>query len=66
MENKILCVRFKKASKMQYIDPLKFGFRVGDMIIANTENGEEMARVVKIIEREELPKNAEVSNIIKS
>lgn len=65
MENKILGVRFKKTGKLQYMNPLKFGFRLGDMIIASTENGEEMARVVKIIEKEELPASAEVKDIIK-
>lgn len=65
MEDKIIAVRFKKTGQLYYFNPLKFGFRLGDNIIAETERGEELGKVVKIIEKKNLPKNAEVKNIIK-
>lgn len=61
----ILGVRFKKTGKLCYVNPLKFGFRVGDMVIANSDRGEEIGRVVKIIKKEDLPENAIVEDIIK-
>ncbi len=61
----ILAVRFKKTGKLQYFNPLKFGFRIGDMIIANTERGEEIGRVVKILKKEEVPSEVTVQDIIK-
>lgn len=64
MDN-IIGVRFKKTGKLCYFNPLKFGFRLGDNIIANTERGEEIGRVVKLLKKEDLPKNATVSDIIK-
>lgn len=65
MEDKIIAVRFKKTGKLYYFSPLKFGFRVGDNIIASTERGEELGRVVKILEKTDLPKDEEVKDIIK-
>ncbi|MCX8075279.1 MAG: stage 0 sporulation protein [Clostridia bacterium] len=63
--DKILGVRFKKTGKLCYFNPLKFGFRIGDMIIANTERGEEIGRVVKIIDKEQISKDIVVQDIIK-
>lgn len=63
--DKILGVRFKKTGKLHYLNPLKFGFRVGDKVIANTTNGEEIGRVVKIFEGLDLPENVEITDIIK-
>lgn len=65
MENKIIGVRFKKTGKLVYLDPIKFGFKIGDLVIANTEKGEEIARVVKIIDRDILPKDTVVEKVIK-
>lgn len=61
----VLGVRFKKTGKLQYFNPLKFGFRIGDMVVANTERGEEIGRVVKILSRDELSKDIQIDNIIK-
>lgn len=65
MGEKILGVRFKKTGKLVYLDPLKYGFRVGDSIIANTERGEEIGRVVKIIDRNTMPADLKIDKIIK-
>lgn len=64
MEN-IIGVRFRKTGKLYYFNPLQFGFRIGDSIIANTERGEELGRVVKILKKEELKEDVEIKNIIK-
>ncbi|MEG2610462.1 MAG: regulatory iron-sulfur-containing complex subunit RicT [Bacilli bacterium] len=64
MEN-VIGVRFKKTGKLYYFDPLHYGFRIGDNVIANTERGEEMGRVVKILKFEELATNIQIHEIIK-
>ncbi|MEG2348751.1 MAG: regulatory iron-sulfur-containing complex subunit RicT [Clostridia bacterium] len=63
--DKIIGVRFRKTGKLYYFDPMHFGFRVGDSIIADTERGEELGRVVKIIDEKDCPKNIEIQKIIK-
>lgn len=65
MEDKVIGVRFKKTGKLVYLDPLKFGFRLGDSIIANTERGEEIGRVVKIVDKNTLPSDVTIDKIIK-
>ena len=49
--DKIIAVRFKKTGKLVYLNPLKYIFKVGDTIIANTERGEEIGRVVKLLDK---------------
>jgi cell fate regulator YaaT (PSP1 superfamily) len=61
----ILVVRFRKTGKLVYMNPLKFGFRVGDCVIAETEKGQEIGRIVKIVAETELPQGTEVKNIIR-
>lgn len=65
MENKVIGVRFKRTGKLFYFNPLDFGFRIGDNIIAETDRGEELGRVVKIVDKDRMPKNVEIKNIIK-
>lgn len=65
MEDKIIAVRFKKTGKLYYFNPLKFGFRIGDNIIAETERGEELGRVVKILDKDKLPEGVQLKDIIK-
>lgn len=59
----ILAVRFRKTGKLVYLNPLKYGFRVGDTVIAETDKGQEMGRVVKLIKPDQMPKDAAVKNI---
>lgn len=61
----ILGVRFRKTGKLVYMNPLKYGFRVGDTIVAETDKGQELGRIVKILKPDELPKDAEVQDIIR-
>lgn len=69
MENKkedlILGVRFQKTGTLHYMDPLTYGFRIGDLVIANSKRGTEIGRVVSIKTRNELDKNIEIEKIIK-
>jgi len=66
-ENKkvILGVRFQKTGTLHYMDPLDFGFRVGDLVIANSKRGVEIGRVVSIKSPEEIDKNITIEKIIK-
>ena len=66
-ENKkvILGVRFQKTGTLHYMDPLNFGFRVGDLVIANSKRGVEIGRVVSIKSPEEIDKNIVIEKIIK-
>lgn len=65
MEELVIGVRFKKTGKLCYYDPLKYKFKLGDNIIAKTDRGQEIGRVVKILKKEELNPNIEVNKIIK-
>ena len=66
-ENKkvILGVRFQKTGTLHYMDPLNFGFRVGDLVIANSKRGVEIGRVVSIKALEDIDKNVTIEKIIK-
>ena len=55
----ILGVRFQKTGTLHYMDPLNYGFRIGDL------RGVEIGRVVSIKNKEELEKNVEIEKIIK-
>ena len=61
----ILGVRFQKTGTVHYMDPLNYGFRIGDLVIANSSRGVEIGRVVSIKNKEELEKNVEIEKIIK-
>jgi cell fate regulator YaaT (PSP1 superfamily) len=61
----ILGVRFRKTGKLVYMNPLKYGFRVGDTVIALTDKGQEIGRIVKLLKAEDLPNGVEVQDIIR-
>ena len=65
MENKIIAVRFKKTGKMQYFDPLKYKFSINYSVIAKTERGEEIGRVVKILDKDKLSDKIEINKILR-
>ena len=54
--DKVIGVRFAKTGKLYYMDPLKFDVKVGDKVIANSERGQEIGRVVSIKTMEEFKK----------
>jgi cell fate regulator YaaT (PSP1 superfamily) len=47
------------------MNPLKYGFRVGDTVIALTDKGQEIGRIVKLLKAEDLPNGVEVQDIIR-
>jgi len=64
----IIGVRFKKTGKMHYMNPLKYEFKVGDVVVAPSERGTELGRVVSINEEQEIKdklKDTTVDRIIK-
>ena len=65
MKKKIIAVRFKKTGKMQYFDPLKYNFSLNDSVIAKTDRGEEIGRVVKILDKDSLNSKIEVGKILR-
>ena len=64
-EDVALGVRFQKTGSLHYMDPLEFGFRIGDLVIANSKRGMEIGRVVSIKNKNELAKDVEIDKIIK-
>ena len=65
MEDLVIGVRFKRTGKLQYFNPLKYTFKIGDNIIAKTDRGNEIGRVVKILKTSEIDSSIKVDNIIK-
>ena len=65
MGNVVIGVRFKKTGKLCYFNPMKYTFKIGDSIIATTDRGQEIGRVVKILDKDTVSKNVEVKNIIR-
>jgi len=53
---KIIGVRFSKTGKLYYMDPLNFDVKVGDKVIANSERGQEIGRVVSLKTMDEFKK----------
>ncbi len=51
MENIVIGVRFKKAGKLCYFDPSRYTFNIGDFVIVNTQKGQELGKVVKLVDR---------------
>ncbi len=65
MEELVIGVRFKRTGKLYYFDPLKYTFNLGDNVIAETERGKEIGRVVKILEKKSLPSETEINKIVR-
>lgn len=52
--DKVIGVRFSKTGKLYYMDPLNLNINIGDKIIANSERGQEIGRVVSVKTIEEV------------
>lgn len=65
MEGKVLGIRFRRTGKLYYMDPLQFGFKVGDIVVANSERGVELGRVVSIKNKEEIENSEKIEKIVK-
>ena len=53
---KVIGVRFAKTGKLYYMDPLDYEVKIGDKIVANSERGQEIGRVVAVKTIEEFNK----------
>lgn len=62
---KILGVRFRKTGKLIYINPKDNELKIGDIIFAQTEKGQEIGRVVKLFNKNEIGDNSEIIDIIR-
>ncbi len=51
----ILCVRYIKNAKLDYIFSKNNNEKVGDSLIIETENGSRLGKVIKVIDKESLP-----------
>lgn len=61
----IIGVRFKKTGKLYYFNPAKYTFKIGDNVIGRTDRGEEIGRVVKVLDKETISSDIEVSNYVR-
>jgi len=53
---KVIGVRFARTGKLYYMDPSNFEVKVGDKIVASSERGQELGRVVSIKDIDEFKK----------
>lgn len=58
-------VRFKQTGKMVYMDPSNFSFKIGDSVLAPSERGIEIGKVVKFKNSKELPAIDKIEKIIR-
>lgn len=66
MEPKVLCVRFLSTGKLCYLSPKKYLFNVGDMVVAESERGVELARIVSKLDAEDGKiKDKEIKEVIR-
>lgn len=65
MAENIIGVRFRQTGKLCYMDPWNFSFKVGDNVIAESERGVEMGKVVSLKLKSDVPNLGEVTKIIR-
>lgn len=67
MENKVIGVRFAKLGKLVYLMPKAEKLKIGDTVLADSERGQELARVVciKPLEQIQQEKQNELKQIIR-
>ena len=63
--NKVICVRIKRNAKLSYYNPLNYIFKLGDNVIVNTQQGEELGKVAKIINKKDVPNDTKIEEILR-
>lgn len=61
----VIGIRFSKTGKLEYVDPNNFPLKVGNQVVAESERGIELARVVSIKDIDELKKSKDDTKNIK-
>ena len=65
MSENVIGIRFRQTGKLAYMDPWNFSFKIGDSVIAESDRGVEMARVVSLKLKTDVKGLNEVSKIIR-
>ncbi len=65
MSENIIGVRFRQTGKLCYMDPWNFSFKIGDNVIAESERGVEMARIVSLKKKADMPELEKADKIIR-
>ncbi len=65
MDNNVLGIRFRRTGKMVYMLPCQEDLKVGDKVIAESEKGKEIGRIVKILTKDEVKTEEPLNKIIK-
>ncbi|MBR1883984.1 MAG: stage 0 sporulation protein [Clostridia bacterium] len=60
---KVLCVRYVKNARIDYVDPKNYIFKIGDSVVIETERGLEIAKIIKLKDRESLDSSIEIKKI---
>lgn len=67
MESKVLCVRYISTGKLAYLSAEKYLFNIGDMVVAESDRGVELARIVSKIEpTDERIKGKEIKEVMRT
>lgn len=56
----IIGIRFSKTGKLEYMDPNNFLLKIGSVVVAESERGVELARVVNIKTLDDIKKNNKI------
>lgn len=65
MAENIIGVRFRQTGKLSYMDPWNFSFKLGDSVLAPSDRGIEMGKVVNFKKRSDVPELEKVEKIIR-
>lgn len=65
MTENIIGVRFRQTGKLCYMDPWNFSFKIGDNVIAESERGIEMGRIVSLKKKSDMPSLEKIDKIIR-
>ena len=60
--NSVVGIRFTKTGMLYYMDPQGLNLKIGDKVIAFSERGQEIGRVVKVVNRSEV-KDKEIGKV---
>lgn len=63
--DKILCVRYIRDAKIDYVNPHNIIVKIGDSIIVENDKGIEIAKVVKIVSKDSLDESIQINKIVR-